>query len=552
MDTDTSRSIVIVLWIATSFLYGIAVQRLTQRLTLGAAAMVTAFAALVVLANEPMHAQVLCVLLLGTLTVLAVFEPGRRHGLHGAAAGAVAAALVLTKLNLGTYAVAAALLAAVLTLDPLRARSWIRWPVVVAVVGLGMVVAVRDLNQEWVRNIVALKMLAMTAVVVVSWRVTSGGREEGLARWLLGAAIGFGIALVAMIAAILLTGPSLADVYGGMVTEALRVREVNPTPLPMPNAALDWGIAALAAAVLGMRLRRPAADPPGVWSGGLRILAGIVIWLCISRVTPIAFTPSAQNPLALPLVLAWIAAFAPNGVVESQFKHFVRVFLPALAVAEALQVYPVAGSQMYIAALTFVPVGGLCIADGLNVLQAWSAERGREGLERFGAIALVALIALVADLGLNSIVRPGIDSVHDYRQNHALPFPGATDLHLPEVQVQQYTRWSMASTKTAAPTFIGYPNINSFYLWSGIEPPLPYAPGAWLLALDNERQQRIVDELRASTRPCVVRSEGRAALWLSGREVPQRPLVRYISANFKPVETVSEFELLLPKPSATR
>jgi hypothetical protein len=551
VTTDASRSIVVVLWVATSLLYGVSVQRLTGRLALGAAGMIAAFAPLVVLANEPMHPQVLCVLLLGAITLLTVLASVRNPARWGGAVGALLAALVLTKLNLGIYAVAAAVLAAVLTLEPLRSRAWIRWPVVAAVVALPVLVSARDFGQEWVRNLAAVEVLATAAIVVAAWRLGERSREEGLTRWLLGGVAGFVIAAVAIMVAILLTGSSLADVYDGMVTEALRVREVNMTPLPSTPAAIDWAIAALAVAFLAVRLRRPQAGPPSVWSGGLRILAGVVIWLAIARIVPVALNPSAQNQLSLPTVLAWIAVLPPGGATESQFKRFLRIFLPALAVTQALQVYPVAGSQMGIAALTFVPVGALCIADGLAVLGAWSAERGRDGLERFGVIATVVLVAFAVDMGVNAIVRPGVNSISNYRHSTALPFPGATALHLPADQVQQYTAMVDALHEHGCTDFIGYPNINNMYLWSGIEPPPPAAPGVWLEALDSGRQQRIVNELRASKRPCVIRSEPRAALWLSGREVPDRPLVRYIFSDFKPVETVGEFEFMLPKPSAT-
>jgi hypothetical protein len=551
VTTDASRSIVVVLWVATSLLYGVSVQRLTGRLALGAAGMIAAFAPLVVLANEPMHPQVLCVLLLGGITLLTVLGSARNPARWGAVTGALLAALVLTKLNLGAYAVAAAVLAAVLTLEPLRSRAWIRWPVVAAVVAMPILVSARDFGQEWVRNLAAVEVLAMAAIVVAAWRLGERAREEGLARWLLGGVVGFAAAFVAIMVAILLTGSSLSDVYDGMVTEALRVREVNMTPLPSTPAAIDWAIASLAVAFLAVRLRRPEAGLPSAWDGGLRILAGVVIWLTIARIVPVALNPSSQNQLSIPAVLAWIAVLPPSAAAESQFKRFLRIFLPALAVAQALQVYPVAGSQMGIAALTFVPVGALCIADGLAVLGAWSAERGREGLERFGVIATVVLVAFALDLGVNAIARPGINSISNYRHDTALPFPGATALHLPADQVQQYAAMVDALHEHGCTDFIGYPNINSMYLWSGIEPPPPAAPGVWLEALDSERQQRIVNELRASKLPCVVRSEARAALWLSGREVPDRPLVRYIFSDFKPVETVGEFEFLLPKPGAT-
>jgi hypothetical protein len=553
VTTDASRSIVIVIWVATSFLYGVSAQRLTGRLALGAAAMIAAFAPLVVLANEPMHPQGLCVLLLGGITLLAVSASDRNPARWGALAGALLAALLLTKLNLGVYALAAAVLAAALTLEPLRSRAWVRWPLAVAVVAMPFAVAVRDLGQEWVRNMVAVEMLALAAIVVAGWRLGSRARERGLARWLLGAAAGFAVAFVAIMVAILLDGSSLSDVYGGMVTEAVRVREVNMTPFPMSPAVIDWAIAALAVAFLATRLQRREPASPSAWAGGLRILAGVTIWLAIMRIAPVALNPSAQNQISLPVVLSWIAVLPPGGARESQFKLFLRVFLPALAVGQALQVYPVAGSQMGIAAVSFVPVGALCIADGLHLLREWSAARGREGLERFGVIAAVALLAFAVDLGVNAIARPGINSFDSYRHATALPFPGATALHLPEDQVQAYEAMVNALHEHGCTDFIGYPNVNSMYLWSGIEPPAPDAPGVWLEALDSGKQQRIVDELRASKKPCVIRSEARAALWLSGRPPPPpRPLVRYVFRDFRPVKSVGEFEFMLPKPSATR
>lgn len=551
VTTDASRSIVIVLWVATSLLYGISVQRLSGRLALGAAGMIAAFGVLFVLANEPMHPQGLCVLLLGALTLLVVCGPGRNPARLGAAAGAVAAALVLTKLNLGVYAVAAAVLAAVLTFEPLRSRPWIRWPVVGAVVAMPILIAARDLDLEWVRNLVAVETLGIASVAVAGLGLRPRGLTEGFRGWLVGGLIGFAVASAAILAAILATGASPSAVYGGMVTEAVRVRDVNMSEFPMPGAMVDWAIAGFALAVICWRLKPAEPRPSLWWSGVLRILAGLVIWFTITSITPFSLSPTARNPISIPIILAWVAVLAPGGVAESPFKSFMRLFLPALAVAEAFQVYPVAGSQMRIAALTFVPVGALCIADGVAVLRAWNAERGRESRARFGLVVLVAGVALAVDLGVNAIARPAASAISTYRNQPSVGLPGATHLHLPEDQVQAYRAMVDSLHRYGCTDFVGYPNINSFYLWSGIEPPPPNAPGVWLEALDSERQQRIVNELRASERPCVIRSENRAALWLGGREVPQRPLVRYIFGEFRPVETVGEFEFMLPKPGAT-
>jgi len=107
VTTDVSRSIVVLIWVGTSLLFGLAAQRLTGYLALGVAGMLAAFAALFVLAGEPMHPQGLCVLLLGAFALLVVAEPRRRVGWAGAGAGALLAALTLTKVNLGVFAIAA-------------------------------------------------------------------------------------------------------------------------------------------------------------------------------------------------------------------------------------------------------------------------------------------------------------------------------------------------------------------------------------------------------------------------------------------------------------
>jgi hypothetical protein len=556
VTNDISRTIVVIFWVATSFLFGFSIQRLSGRLWLGAAGMCGAFSTLYVLANEPMHPQVLCVALLGGVTLLAVSGPGKRPGLAGGAAGALIAALALTKLNLGVYAIAAAVLAAVMTFEPLRSRPWVRWPVAAAVVAMPVFVVFRDLDTEWARNLVAVEVLSMAAVVAVSLRLRWRGSEErgtdeGLGRWLLAGAVGFVVAFVAILVAIMITGSTLSDVYGGMVTEALRVREVNPGVFPMANQVVDWAIASFALAAVCAWWRQPQTGASTWWSGALRIVAGLVIMLGATNVHPVALSPSPQNNISLPMLLVWVAAFPPSGAEGSQFKAFTRIFLSALAVAEGLQVYPVPGSQIGIAALTMVPVGALCISDGLDVLRGWSVADGRLDLGRFGAGATVALVALTAIMALNVVFRPGINAAANYKNQPSLGLPGGTYLHLPEDQVQAYQAMVSDLHKYGCTDFIGYPNINSFYIWSEIEPPPPAAPGVWHLALTDKPQQRIVNELRASKKPCVIRSEARAALWLGGREVPRRPLVNYIFGDFRPVQTVGEFEFMLPKPGAT-
>ncbi len=552
VTTDASRSIVLVLWVGTSFLFGLASQRLTGRLLLGAGGMITAFGTLYVLANEPMHPQVLCVFLLGAFVLLAVFGPTRHPLWAGGAGGALLAALLLTKVNLGAYAVAAVVLAAALTVEPLRRRRWLSWPAIAAVLALPILVAGRDFDLGWVREVVAVQLLAMGAIVVAAWPLglRRNGDDDGPSRWLLGAVAGFGIAFAAILAAIVLNGSSLSDVYDGVVTEAMRVREVNMSQFAMSPAVVDWAVAALAGAALWVGLRaRGGAGKPSLWPGLLRAVAGLAVWFSVMKISPVGLNPSAGNPDSLPAVLAWIAVIPPAGAKETAFKRFLRVLLPALGVAEMMQVYPVAGSQVAIASFTFVPVGALLLADALTSLRAWSAARGGQALERFRIVTTVVLAALAADLAVNALLRPIGNNATVYRDQPALPFAGATQLHPPPEHAENYMRLVDLLHRYRCTDFIGYPNVNSLYLWSSIEPPPPDAPGAWIKALDSERQQRIVDELRASPRPCAIRNDALAALWLGGEPPLDRPLVNYVLNDFRPVEEVGPFQFMLPRRS---
>lgn len=550
VTTEASRSLVLVLWVAGSLLFGLASHRLTGRLALGVAGTGAAFGALYVLQAEPMHPQGLCILLLAAFVFLATLGPGGRPFRLGAGAGALLAALVLTKVNLGAFAVAAVVLAAVLAVEGLRRRRWLVAIVLLGFLALPLLVMSRDLSEDWVRELMLIEMLTTGAVMVAAGTFRrapeAGGDDEPTVRWLLGAAAGFACAVVAILVAIFLTGPSVADVWDGAIVQAVRVRDVLVTPLYFSGNAVYLALAGLAGSMLISRLRPTLGDRLLPWTGLLRGLAGLTILLVIARLVVLGLTPTPQNPVVLPMLLAWVAAIPPAGAVEPTYKQFLRILLPALAIAETLQVYPVAGSQMGIAAATFVPVGALCLGDALTELEAWSEVRG---IARwFGIAALVFSAALVAKFTLDPMLRPASNNIAVYYERESLPFPGTEALHLPSKEVERYSRLVDLIHSHRCSTFIGYPNFDSLYLWSGVEAPPPKAPGAWINALDYESQQRVVDELEASPRPCAIRSDEQAEAWLHGNRPPvDAPLVDYIFNDFRPVEQVDQYTFMLPK-----
>lgn len=555
VTTDSGRTIVLFLWIGTSLLFGISAQLLTGRLSLGLAAMIAAFSAVAVLINEPMHPQGLCALILAAFCFFAVIGLRGRIGWSGIACGVLLAALVLTKVNLGIFAVAATVAALAVSVEPIYRRRWLRMLIILAFLAMPVAVLDRDLDLNWVRELILLEALAGIAVLVAS-RTIRPVREEGEEtnmRWLLAAVLGFVVAFLVIIVIILITGPSLSDVYTGVVKDALGIREVFITPFPFPlGAALDWAIAAVAAAAIAssVRLARRGALPV-YWTGLLRALAGLTILCCVSHIVPIGLNPSSANPVVVPMLLVWVAAIPPAGVTETSYKRFLRVLLPLVAVAETLQGYPVPGSQLGIASVFFVGVGALCLADAWVDMAAWSAGRDDSLRRNFATSVTVAAIAIPAALGLNAMVLPGITSAFSYHELTKLKLPGAELLHLPTAQDEEYEAVVELLHKNHCSTFVGWPNVNSLYLWSGLEAPKPTIPNGWFYAMKESQQILAVKELRASPRPCAIVNEELANMYIGSLGAPSTPLVHYVKQNFEPIEIVGAFTFELPKPSAT-
>lgn len=545
VSTDASRLLVIAVWVTTSLLYGLAVQRLTGLLTLGVAGMVVAFGALSILVNEPMHPQGLVVLLLGAFTLLVVGE-SRRPIPAGMGAGALLAMLVLTKLNVGCFAVAAVAFAAVLAVPPLYERRWLRWLVVAAFLAMPAIVMLRDWRLEWVRDFAALEIISASAVVVAAGALKRSPDEDrdSVSKWLLAAAAGFALAFAVIVGIILLTGTTPADVFDGIVVQALRIRDAYVVPFLLPPAAVGWGIVSLAAAVVTSRTGGRDGTVSPLWPGSIRVVAGLAIWFTVTNAAPFTLNPAA-NDVTLPLVLAWLAASPPRPVAT--WTRFLRTLIAALAVGQVLQAYPVAGSQVGISSVSFVAVGAICIADGLNQIREWSAGRGTEAFERMTRITGAGVIALAGVLAYSVLVRPAMTNAVKYHEQMPLPFADSSLLRLPPPEVETYERLVTLITRYGCTTIVGYPSVNSLYLWSSVDPPKPGLPGPWIKLMDSSWQRRALDEVRDSPRPCVIRNDNLAEFWLQGVTPSSAPLVRYAFREFGAVQRVGDFQFLLPK-----
>jgi hypothetical protein len=490
-----------------------------------------------------MHPGNLICLLLACLAATPLLLPTRPR-LALALQGGLAAGLLLTKINVGAFALIALLLSCATTLPDLARRRAVPWSAAAVFVAVPAGLMSMSLDELWAQCYaihVAAGALAVAAVLI---RQGPDERLGGVGiSWLAGGAAGLGLLGCAFVLA---RGTSAAALVEGILIRPLHHQSAFTLPLELPAHSRKMALLALAAFLL-------AASPwIARWRGGSRLVTGGLLRL----VTGGAFAVTVAGlymlvPKGLLLVpFAWVAASKPVGVEDSEALGYTRRFLPPLAVLQTLHAYPVAGTQLMWGSFLLVLVAGICIVDGARQLSAAAKLWGWTAPGRTGWLLSRAAAMLLAALVVRSILLPLRHEQALYRDGAPLLLPGASRLHLP-VEQAALLRWVTGEIREHCSTFVSLPGMNSFYLWAEQEPPTSLNTGAWMFLLDPAVQARIVDRLRGVDRLCLLRQEGLLPGWQRGRDLPESPLLKYISEDFVPLGSQGGYELLR-KPGPAR
>ncbi|HVY96075.1 MAG TPA: hypothetical protein VHA54_03845 [Solirubrobacterales bacterium] len=532
---DAGRTATMVAWILSGLLLGLATTRITGSLLLGLATQVLAFSALYVLTNEPMHPVGIIALLLAAIVAVSCFVRERSSPYAIAVLGALVAALVLVKINVGFFAFVSVAFAAVLSYPLLSTRRWPR-PLVEAVfVALPVLLMLGKFDEGWARHY-ALHVACAAAAVVLALRARQPRqRPNEELRWLLG---GFLVLAAVVCLTIVAAGTSVGGLVDGVVRQPLRQADAFTIPMQISRRFYAIDVLALgAAAAYWYAGRRRAAEPGPTWVAVTSLFSigvGIVIALSVSgKALPFDAGTIAGFQLSM-LPFAWVALLAVPS--RRPAVDFAALLLPLLAVLQGLHGYPVAGSQTLLSAFLMVPVGALCVGGGVRGLATvMPAGPDRRALAGFGAVAAVVLLWFVA----NGYLREPLDGARAaYDGGVPLALPGSHDIHLGEEEAQMYGKVT-ALIDRHCPAMVMLPGMDSFYLWSGQEPP-SYTATGWETLFDTAHQQRVIDDTRGIAGLCLLRNRERAAGW---GERPG-PLVTYLEHGFAPVATVDGYELL--------
>jgi hypothetical protein len=543
VDHDAGRAVTMVAWVLSSLALGLATMRITRSLLLGLGTQMLVFSALGVLANEPMHPGGIICLLLAAIVAVSCFVGERPSPLPAALLGGAVAALILVKINVGLFAFASLALACAVSYPAIFERRWLRPLVEAGFVALPVLLLASKFGEGWPRRY-AIHVAVAALTVVIALRARRGERRpaEELG-WLLG---GF-LALVAVSCLLIVaTGTSLGGLLEGVLSQPLRQSGAFTIPLQLDKRLYSLDLIALVSAVAywyASRYRRGEAGAAWLSLTSLfSIGVGLVMALSVTgKGLPFDAGSLAGYQFAM-LGFCWVALIAPPALRRPEVS-FPLLLLPLLAVPQALHAFPVAGSQTLWATFLLIPVGAICVANGVRGLVA-ALPRGaeRRALLAVAGIGVVVFGYLVVNTTLREPLRAARDG---YDGAVSLELPGAESIRVGEPEAELYGEISAAIDRNCA-SLIMFPGMDSFYLWTEMEPPTGYTATGWPTLFDDAHQRHVIADIRAVKGLCELRNLPIAAGWGNG-EIPPGPLVRYLDHGFAPVASWGDYELLKRK-----
>jgi hypothetical protein len=127
----------------------------------------------------------------------------------------------------------------------------------------------------------------------------------------------------------------------------------------------------------------------------------------------------------------------------------------------------------------------------------------------------------------------------DYDARVSLDLPGSHDIRLKPEEDAMYEAISKG-VKENCNALLMLPGMDSFYLWTEMEPP-SYTATGWETLFDTEKQEKVVEQTSQIHGLCLLRNYGIQAEWGEG----EGPLVGYLeSPQFKRIGGGDGYELL--------
>jgi hypothetical protein len=397
---------------------------------------------------------------------------------------------------------------------------------------------ISNAGEAWARHY-AVHVAVAALAVVIALRARSAGRRDPQELWWLGG--GLLVVGVTVLLAIIAAGTSPSGLVDGIIKQPLRLPGSFSIPLELSNRIYVFDLLALVGALGYWSVSRNREARPSLAStslvSALSILVGLGMALSVIGRTAL-FDPVTFAGFQLGLLsFAWVALIQPPGESD-EATRFARLLLPPLAVLQALHAFPVAGSQVAWSAFLLIPVGALCVANGVRgIAFSLDGQGERRTLFAIGAIAATVTMVVLVNIQLKQPLDQA-RAAHD--GSVSLELPGAEDVRVGPEEALNYQAIVTAINENCE-SFVMLPGMNSFYIWTQQEPPTGYNTTVWTTLFDDAHQQRVIEDTRSIDGLCLLK----LAQWGTDT-IPPGPLVHYLllRRDFVPIAKFGDYHLL--------
>jgi hypothetical protein len=518
-------------WLVTPLVCAWIILRVTDSLPLATLAHLLTLHSLAFFSSEPGHPQELCILLLVCFVASGPLIGQRRHLLGTILLGALPAALLLIKVNIGIFAILAAGLSLSFHARETRFSKTFGASLVAASLFLPFALMRHQLGDAHALVYCVLVIASVAAFSQVLFRgdktISITFRDSGTV------VISFVLTFAAIVLITIAQGSSPQMMLDRLVLEHLRISVGGLwyTPVSVTAKSLCWAFIGMAAAGW-IAFSRKNSD---TWSSKflfpIKLLYGLGIIAAV-------FSVNGSRQFAFATPFCWLVLYPlpENGVSRLVFP---RTLLCTTAVIQTLYAYPVAGSQIGFIQILLIVVGVICIDD----FWLWFAAKYDFGFRQQWLLRVASSVALFCFLlGYASFAYFQRES---YNSLPALNLAGASRIHLNDRQAREY-QWLTRSSVSYCDILIGLPHIPSLNFWAGMNPPGRLNIDAWILVLSDKEQLDIELELSKHPNACAIYNPEILAFWnRNRRDISGLPLVRYIHDEFKPVGSMDNFVFLV-------
>jgi hypothetical protein len=524
VNHDAGRLVTLVWWLLSAVFGGWFIYKISHSAVLASAATVCCAKLASVLANEPGHPhQVILPILM--LACCASVPRGRgRLGLL--LLGALGAALFFTKINVGIFYFAALAHTLVCSFLSGRIRTIGACLLLAYAVGSPLLLMRHDVL-GWAGGYCQLAMLCGLSTFLAGSLIIPASPQP--MRSMVYAVTGALSTALLIAIGTMLRGMSLATLLEGVIWAPLR----HPGVFSVPLEISPWEIL-VALLVSGC--------VAAVYWFGDRGWAHADSFNALRCAIGLCAIPLL---VVYPAGIVWVLPLLPLGLMPVmgrvwQPSDFVpRLFVTSLAATQFLQAYPVAGSQVGIAASPVLLWAFVCVHDGAGGLL--SLVRRATNFLGEGSPA-ESLISGIVGLAIVLVMLRSASWPKRY------PYPpsrlrGAASLHLP-ADVEDSYLFLAGSISANCDILFTLPGMGSLNFWSGVRTPNGSNLTAWMRGFSLEQQQQILTMLQANRRGCSVYNAGLAKFWGSAsKELDTLPLAQYVMHDMRKVAERDGYEI---------